>query len=219
VNFKIYSRLLSFSLGVWLLLVATALSCLGQGVIYNSRSAFNTAIASLAGSRRDLNFEGALPPGGTDFGGFVGYISPLTVSGVKFRGSIFLHDTARGRDLINYDSLAPLMVEMDGPAIAFGADFSSLLSPAYSSFTATVLLDSGERFTFAAPANPNFAFFGFMTSQPFSSLTFSDGGLIAGYLHEEIIDNITVIVVPEPSVVGLLASGTLLLGWRFARRC
>lgn len=114
----------------------------------------------------------------------------------------------------NYDSLSPLTVDMNRPALAFGADFASLLNPVYSEFLATVTLDNGDVFAFTAPANPNFTFFGFVTTQPFTRLTFSDGGLIGIGFHEEILDNITVVTIPEPSVAGLLALSGLLLGSR-----
>jgi hypothetical protein len=122
-------------------------------------------------------------------------------------------------EFLNGIGLSPLMVDMNGPTLAFGADFSSLLTPFYTSFLATVTLNDGRVFTFTAPADPNLRFFGFVTTQPFSSLTFSDGG-IAGTpppLHEEILDNITVVRVPEPGVFALLAIGTLLFCWRFRR--
>jgi hypothetical protein len=92
-----------------------------------------------------------------------------------------------------------------------------LLSPVYTSFLATVTLNDGRVFTFTAPADPNLRFFGFVTTQPFSSLTFSDGGLI-GPFHGEILDNITVVTVPEPGVFALLALGALFLGWRWRRK-
>jgi len=109
------------------------------------------------------------------------------------------------------------MVDMNGSATAFGADFASLIGSVHSSFLATVTLDNGNVFTFTAPANPNTTFFGFVTTQPFSRVTFSDGGLIGIGLHEEILDNITAVIVPEPGVSGLFAFGALLLGRRFVR--
>jgi hypothetical protein len=119
--------------------------------------------------------------------------------------------------LINYDSLGPQIVDMNGPTLAFGADFASFLSPVYTSFLATVTLNDGRVFTFIAPANPNFTFFGYVTTQPSSTLTFSDGGLIGTGLHEEILDNITVVTVPEPGAVSFFVLGCLLLGWRVHR--
>jgi hypothetical protein len=104
---------------------------------------------------------------------------------------------------------------MNAPTLAFGADFASLLTPFYTSFLATVTLDNGNVFTFTAPADPNFTFFGFVTQQPFSTLTFSDGGLVGTGLHEEILDNITVVRVPEPGVWALLGLGALFFVWRW----
>ncbi|MCW5555434.1 MAG: PEP-CTERM sorting domain-containing protein [Verrucomicrobiae bacterium] len=199
-------------------LASSTFPCLGQGVIYSSREAFDAAITTLSGNRLDVNFDGPLPPGGTDFGGMVGYMSPLIVSGVAFHGSVFLYDTGSGWILNNYDSLSPLVVDMNAPSLAFGADFASFLSPTHTSFTATVSLDNGAVFTFEAPADPDFVFFGFVTAQPFSRLTFSDGGLLFGYLHEELLDNITVVTIPEPVTLGLFSLGALVLGWRLRRK-
>jgi len=149
------------------------------------------------------------------------YFEPLNISGLTFRSGgpliIRLNVFPDFNHVLNsYDSLSPLMVDLNGPTLAFGADFSSYLSPFYTSFLASVTLNDGRFFTFTAPADPNFTFFGFVTTQPFSSLTFSDGGLI-GPFHEEILDNITVVHVPEPGVFALLALGALLLGWRWRK--
>ena len=116
-------------------------------------------------------------------------------------------------EFLNGIGLSPLMVDMNGPTLAFGADFSSLLTPFYTSFLATVTLNDGRVFTFTAPADPNLRFFGFVTTQPFSNLTFSDGGLIGQGLHEEILDNVTVVQVPEPGVLALFTLGGLVFAW------
>jgi hypothetical protein len=198
-------------------------SCLGQGTIYFDRSNFEFAIAGLTGIRRDVDFQPPFPPGGIDDGVGVRYSLPLTMSGITFPGGgpLYIRFVGGGGNLVlnNYDSLSPLVVDMNGPALAFGADFASLLTPVYTSFLATVTLNDGRVFTFTAPANPNFTFFGFVTAQPFSTLTFSDGGLIglSPPLHEEILDNITVVQVPEPSMWALLALGALLLSRRWRR--
>jgi len=180
------------------------------------------AIAGLTGARRDVDFQGPLPPGGMGQLEWMRYDSLLTVSGLTFLSGgplIIRFISADGNHVLNnYDSLTPLSVDMNGPTLAFGADFASLISPGYSNFLATVTLDNGSEFTFTAPADPNVTFFGFVTTQPFSSLAFSDGGLIgiAG-LHEEILDNITVVTVPEPGVFALFALGALLLGWQLCK--
>ena len=210
-----------FVVAVWLTVpfVYVGGPCFGQGTIYWDRSEFDQAIAGLTGIRVDLDFQPPLPPGGIDEFGWVRYFSPLTMSGITFRsgGALYIRQVSGFPDfnqvLNGYDSLSPLMVDMTGPTLAFGADFSSWLSPTYSSFLATVTLNDGRVFTFTAPADPNFTFFGFVTTQPFSSLTFSDGGLI-GPFHEEILDNVTVVQVPEPGTWALLALGALLLGCR-----
>jgi len=201
-------------------LTAAALPCFGQGVTYTTRSAFDAAVSALDGTRVNVDFQGALPPGGIDLGGIVQYSSPLSISGLTFRGGVLLvrPSTIVNRWLNNYDSSIPLTVDMNGPARAFGADFASLISPGYSNFLATVMFDNGDVFTFTAPADPNSVFFGFVTTQPFSRMTFSDGGLIFGYLHEEIFDNITVVTVPEPNQLGVFALGALLVGWRFVHQ-
>jgi hypothetical protein len=200
--------------------LAILASCFGQSTIYFDRGQFDAAVSTLTGVRTDVNFEPPLPPGGiAEFDG-VRYLSPVTISGLTFRsgGALFIRfiSASDNRVLNGYDSLSPLMVDMNGPTLAFGADFSSYLSPFYTSFLATVTLNDGRAFTFTAPADPNFTFWGIVTTQPFSSLTFSDGG-IAGTpppLHEEILDNITVVRVSEPGVFALLALGVLFLGSR-----
>ncbi len=211
-------------------MVACTVTCLSQNVTYTSRTAFNAAVAGIAGTRLDLGFEPPLPPGGTSVGGGAfRYWAPWAVGGLTFGGEVLLIRPERfplasstNNVLNNYDSFTPLTVGLNGLSRAFGAEFGSLLSPTYSSFTATVSLDNGEVFTFTAPANPNRAFFGFVTTQSFSKLTFSDGALVGVPvpLHEEILDNITaIVVVPEPSVTVLcLLAGGLICLCRVLRR-
>jgi hypothetical protein len=205
------TRFTRVALAVWFIIQSG--HCLGQGTIYFDRGDFEFAIAGLSGIRRDLDFQGPLPPGD--------YFPPLTISGLTFRGGgpqlIYQMSADGNLALINYDSLAPQIVDMNGPALAFGADFASFISPDYTSFLATVTLNDGSFFTFIAPADPNFTFFGIVTTQPFYSLTFSDGGLVGTGLHEEILDNITVVTIPEPGALGLFALGGLLLVWRFLK--
>lgn len=140
---------------------------------------------------------------------WVEYFSPVTISGLTFHSGGVLIIRAEpipvfpwaGWALINYDSLAPLTVGMNKLTLAFGAGFSSWLDPVYSEFLATITLDNGSVFTFTAPADPNYTFFGIVTTQPFTSLTFSDGGLIGIGFHEEILDNITVVTIPRSDFV------------------
>jgi hypothetical protein len=146
-----------------------------------------------------------------------GLIGPsLTISNVTFRGRyLILEDDvsifSAGRSLFNFDSGGPLTIHFDTGARAFGADFSSFLAPTYQSFTATVSLDNGETFTFTAPTNPNSTFFGFVSPTPIRDVMFSDGGLFGfGNLHEELIGNIIVVTVPEPSTLVFFGLGGFL---------
>jgi hypothetical protein len=117
------------------LTVTFAWPCLGQGTIYRDRSAFDTAISSITGVRTDLNFGPPLPPGGVGQLEWMEYFSPLTVSGLTFRSGgplVIRLDSIIPEPnwvLNNYDSLSPLTVDMNGPALAFGADFSSWPQP------------------------------------------------------------------------------------------
>ncbi len=99
---------------------------------------------------------------------------------------------------------------------AFGGEFSSFLSPYYSSFTARLSLDTGEVLTFTAATNPNSTFFGFISPTPIRSFTYSDGGLFPSpnISHQEMVGNLYLVTVPEPHALGLFALGTLLLGWQ-----
>lgn len=210
-------RFTRVALTVWFIIQSGY--CMGQGTIYFDRGGFDLAISGLSGIRTDVNFVPPFPPGGTSEGDDVYYLGTVDISGLTFRGGgplvIRVISADGNRVMNNYDSLAPLTVDMNRPALAFGADFASLLSPTYTSFLATVTLDNGDVFTFTAPADPNFTFFGIVTTQPFSSLTFSDGGLVGTGLHEEILDNITVVTVPEPGLFALFALGALFFGRRW----
>ncbi len=147
----------------------------------------------------------------------------LTLSGVTFTGS-YLHRAIGG----SYSSLGPVLHQFDGwgplgihfgtGARAFGANYSSSLSPWQSSFTATVTLDNGEVFTFTAPSGPDSQFFGFISPTPIHRVIFSDGGAF-GYpptnLHEELIGNLYMVLeVPEPASLGLLVLGAACLLFR-----
>ncbi len=206
-------RFISFQLSVYL--VASALSALSQSTLYIDRGDFIIAAQAIPGHCQSI----ALDFFPSDELGPV-----LTISDVTFAGRYLLWKndpfvSAAGPVLYNFDSGIPLGISFAGGARAFGADFSSLLSPEYSAFTATVSLSNGEVFSFTAPTNPDSRFFGFITPTPITHLTFSDGGLFGfGNLHEELIGNIVVVTVPEPGILGLFALGTLLLSWRLFRK-
>jgi hypothetical protein len=148
----------------------------------------------------------------------------LTISNVTFSGRFLVtaHYQELGPDAVLHSSEGgtPLALNFDYPVTAFGADYSSLIGHLFSSFTATLTLDSGEKFTFEASTNPDSTFFGFIAGEPIRSLTFSDGGIepIGGYFfHEELIKNITMVIqVPEPGtavLVGLGVLGMLVRRW------
>lgn len=176
-----------------------------QSTLYFDRGDFIAAAQPIPGNYLTISY---FPP----------VLGPeLMISDLTFRGR-YLVGHPNGI-LWNFDSESPLSIRFANGARAFGADFSSSLSVAgFSSFTATVSLDTGETYQFTAPTDPNFAFFGFISPTPIMALTFSDGGLFGfGNLHEELIGNIVVVTVPEPGVFGLFALGGLLLGWRLRK--
>ena len=80
-------------------------------------------------------------------------------------------------------------------------------------------MDTGEELSFTALARPDQTFFGFVTAQPFSRVTFSDGGLMNGS-HGEVLDSVTAVIVPEPTTLALFSLGGLgaALAWSFRRR-
>lgn len=140
----------------------------------------------------------------------------MTIGDVTFTGrDLTASPLTSGVALYNFDSHIPLGIQFANGALAFGGDYSSFLSPHYSSFTATLTLDSGEVLTFTAATNPNSTFFGFISPTPIRSLTFSDGGLFPSpnIGHQELIGNLYIVMVPEPHTLGLFALGALMLGW------
>ncbi len=112
-----------------------------------------------------------------------------------------------------------MSIHFETGALAFGADFSSLLFPYNTSnFTATIKVQGGDTFSFSATPGPGSTFFGFLEKGPFTDLTFSDGGAFGirqgtdglpnGTYHEELIGNPYMVVgVPEPRVISLLLLG------------
>jgi hypothetical protein len=183
-------------MAVWL--IASSLSASSQSSVYFNRASFVRAAQTLPGTFQTISY---FPP----INGPV-----YTIADVTFRGTYLLGDWNGG--LYNFDGTNPgLSIHYATGAQAFGADFSSALSYAgYSSFTATVSLDTGERFQFTAPTDPNFRFFGFISPTPIMDMTFSDGGLYGlDHLHEELLGNIVMVTVPEASTLALLGVGGL----------
>jgi len=205
------SRFLSFVTALSLIFIP-ARSAWPQGTIYFERTAFSNACRSVSGNKQSISFE--YLPGYGEFGPI------LTAFDMIFRGGYLVRQSPTS--LYNFDSDFPLTIHFNSGALAFGADFSSKLSPQFTSFTATVSLDWGATFNFTAPSYPDSQFFGFISPTPIVDLTFSDGAIFmsGGYpMHQEVIGNIyEVLLIPEPSELGLLALGGLLLGGRFRRR-
>ncbi len=181
-----------------------------QSSLYFDRNGFMNAAQAIPGHQQSI----------TDFGPFP-YGPAVTVSDVTFTGRDLTTTVINsGLALYNFDDSFPLGIQFARGARAFGADFSSYLSPYYSSFTATLSLDSGEVLSFLAATNPNSTFFGFISPIPIRSMSFSDGGLFPSPFigHQELIGNIFVVQIPEPDPLVLFTLGALLLGWRFVWR-
>lgn len=198
---------------------ATVQTVFCQGTFYTSRSAFASALSSSA----TITFED-LPV--SPFGG-LGEFS-VVASGVTFSNStagLLIRDSfspipATGKYLREFDGRAPVSILLPNGVTAFGADFSGGVSP-YPTFlaTLTVNLVGGQAYAYNFTGSYGFwTFFGVSFSQPIESLIYDDGASAPFFFHEEMLDNVTLGAVPEPSSLGLLALGGLLLGWR-ARRC
>lgn len=169
-----------------------------------------SAAQLLPGNHQAITDFGAAPSG-----------TMVSVSDVTFTGrDLTLHGINAGTALYNFDSSFPMGILFAHGARAFGADYSSQLSPYYSSFTAMLSLDTGEVLTFTASTDPNSTFFGFISPTPIQNLTFSDGGLFPSpnIGHQELIGNVYVVTIPEPATLGLFSLGALVLGWRFLWR-
>jgi hypothetical protein len=205
-------------------------SCLAypQGAFYTDQFAFKAACQNLEGVKQEISFSSLQPGWWSD---------SLTLSNVTFSG----HLVARGQgdpiaianeaSLNNYDTGVPMSIHFETVALAFGADFSSLLFPYNTSnFTATITVQGGDIFNFSAAPGPGSTFFGFIEESPFTDLTFSDGGAFGirqgtdglpnGTYHEELIGNSYMVIgVPEPQVIslGVLGLFAFWLSRRLAR--
>lgn len=205
------------------LLLLSSVVASGASVTYFDRTAFTNACLALSGVRQNISFDAYAPEEGmyTEFGPS---FTLLTSSATTFttRGYLIASRAPSVTDssavLHSFDSSSSLRIQFGSGALAFGADLSSYISPAFASFTATVSLDTGETFSFTSPANPHYTFFGFTSDIPVTDLTFSDGGTAFGY-HEELIRDIHMVtVIPEPGSLALLGLGTAVFGYRAARR-
>jgi hypothetical protein len=101
---------------------------------------------------------------------------------------------------------------------AFGADFSGGIIPQNNPFNATITVNlvggQTQIYNFTGQQG-SWTFRGFVFSSPISSVAFNDGGQLNG-THEEMLDNVTFGVVPEPHPLALALAGLVIC--RFARR-
>ena len=183
-------RLLFVLLSVWMFLAQSR--CNAQGTIYTDRSLYSAALQSST----TITFTNMPdpPPG-------IGR-SPITVSGVTFTNNEARLFTGSGY-LWNFDSSYPVGVFLPNGINAFGADLSGGITPQNNPFNGTLtftLLD-GQVFThnFAGQVG-SWTFLGFTFSQPIRNLVYSDGGPFLPGAHEEMFDNVTFGVVPEPQI-------------------
>jgi hypothetical protein len=181
-------------------------------IVYTDRAQFQAAATGL----QTLTFEGLAPAGSFTF-----FPSPpgLTLQGVNFRGTpdrLFVIDPgfmpptfawSSGQVLQENSSGGELDVFLPAGITAVGTDVSSFLQQ-----TAIFRLSTGDVFTVAEPGRPDFAFLGFTSDVPITSLaiTITNNG-------NPTIDNFSFgfAAVPEPSSLVLAVLGCLgLLGWR-----
>jgi hypothetical protein len=199
-----------------LLALALAAGAFGQGTTYTSRSVFESALNSTT----TITFEDLpLTPEG------IGE-SSISGSGVTFIGGyLFVRDRFSpspdtGKYMQHFDGRGPVGISLPNGVTAFGADFSGgfELQPAYNA-TLTANLVGGSSYAYNFTGTYGFwTFFGVSFPQPIASLIYDDGASAPLFLHEELLDNVTLGVVPEPSVFGLFALGGMFLGWRLSRR-
>lgn len=205
---------IQYVVAVWFTFVASA-SLWSQSTVFFERTIFINACQGVPGVQQTISFQelGYLPV----------EIGPvLTISNMTFTGRYLSASMGAlpGGALWNFDSDVPLTIQFANGVRAFGGDFSSSLSPYFSSFTATLTLDNGETFNFPAPSGPGSQFFGFISPTPIRDITFSDGGVFPVgidppvYLHQELLGNLFMVLeIPEPSssVLLLLGGGWLAL--------
>jgi hypothetical protein len=143
----------------------TLFPCWLQGATYTDRSTFIAACQTLAGTQSAISFDPYLY--GAPYGQPGWYGAQLAVSNVTFNGNILIRrdsiSISGESALNNYDMNVPLAVHFQNGALAFGADFSSLLFPYNTSnFTATINIQGGSSYTFSVAPGPGKTFFGFI---------------------------------------------------------
>lgn len=193
--------------------LAALFQCWSQGAVYTNRSEFISACQMLPGEQSAISFAPYL--NGSPYGQPGWYGGQLTVSNVTFSGNILIrqdgYSISNEVALNNFDMGVPLSVHFQNGALAFGADFSSLLWPYNTSnFTATINIQGGGSYSFSAAPGPGRTFFGIIETNAFSDLTFSDGGAFGirqgtdgfpfGTYHEELVSDAYVVRFVPPLV-------------------
>src|SRR6266550_5452687 len=153
------TRFKRFAFAAWLIILSGQ-SVWSQSSLYFDRGSFVGACQAVPGNHQSISFAFPFAEGPS-----------VTIADVSFTGRYLIRSPiTSGVALYNFDSGFPLGIQFANGARAFGGDFSSYLSPYYTSFTATLSLDSGEVLTFTAPTNPNSTFFGFISPIPIRNL-------------------------------------------------
>lgn len=195
-----------------------------QGTVYTDRSLFNAALQSSSTS----TFESLTPTPNSSFGlssvsdGLVSVTSPEGRLFVCNPGGAYLHPIpGDGQYLWQFDGGFPIGISLPNGMNAFGADFSGGITPQNNPFNATLTVNlvggQSESFNFTGDQG-SWTFRGFVFSSPISSLVYDDGGPDVIGFHEEMLDNVTFGVVPEPQAL-TIALWAVPLWLLYRRRC
>jgi hypothetical protein len=176
-------------------------------VTYNNPFEFTAASTNLPGQQVHLSFTP--PHGALSLGEYLGQ-SP-SVSNVIFLGHIVVTLQSGEGFVNNYDGGYPLALHFPTGAKAFAAIFSSFLPrPQFSNFPAIVTTDLGDAIHFTAGAIPALVWMGFINTNSFYNVTYSDGGILSPMpypLHEELIDSIDLVLNPPPNLEASFGPG------------
>lgn len=186
-------------------LTASLLACTSASatiIKFTSRAAFNAATTAQV---VQPNFA---PPGD-----FVD-VSSATIGGISYPDPAFMIDPGLAPALYEFGTGPILLLQGTssltfGPVSAFAADFGTILPPAGP---VTITID-GIAFVLATSSQPELTFYGFVSTTPFSSVSFFTA---AQFL---ILDNVTLAnpagpaSVPEPESLAMLGLGLAALAW------